>query len=163
MMWLSSGQWDISKSDNVHFLRGSTFFWAPNYFFLAEMWMWLLQLGQYNGSKMVESQDRRSHASLRLFLDFFSMREPHTSILFPSLLFWISSLPTFQSLVAFIPMQLNTYNCDPIYVEKKSRETYICVQMVDFWLWHRNPQGKLLQQWRTIILCNSKSRGGIAL
>lgn len=92
-------------------------------------------------------------------LDFFCMREKNISILFPSLLVWISSLATFQSLVATV--QLNTYNYDPIYVKKKRRNLYMCTRWMILTL-AQKPQGNLLQHWRHIIILHNKPRGGAA-
>ena len=147
-MWLSSGQWDVSRGDMYIFGEALLFFellttscWLKcgcDYCSLGSIVDWRWWNHEIEGARVPALWNAMPALDCPL-LDFFCVRETNTSILFPSLLVWISSLAAFQSLVAFIPVQLNTYNYDPIYV-KKSKQTYICVPDGWFWLWYRNPK-----------------------
>lgn len=83
----------------------------------------------------------------------FTTKEKYTSVLFPSLLFWVSFLAN--------RLSANAYNSDSIYV-KNSKQTYICRLNGWFWLGYRNPRDDLPLHWRHITLHNNKSRGGPA-
>lgn len=132
----------------VHRLRGFAFFWAPNYFRLAGMWMWLLQLGQHSGLKVVEPQDRRSqgpcpvesHACLGLPASGLLLQEGDKYFYFVSITASLDFIPCNFS----VPCSNCACNWTHItmtpFMWKKNEETYICVPDGRFWLWHRNPK-----------------------
>lgn len=146
----------------VHFLRGSVFFWAPNYFLLAEMWMWLLQ---YNGSKMVESQDRRSHASLGLSASGFLFYERDTYFYLVS----ITAILDFISSNFSVPCSFHPYATKHILLwphlcgETQQTNVCMCARWLIFDFDTEIPKVicKIIH-WRCIILHNSKSRGETA-
>lgn len=133
------------------------------------MWMWLLQLGQHRGLKMVEPQDRRSqgpctvecHACLGLPASGLLLHEGDKYFYFVSITASLDFIPCNFSVPCSKLCNWTHIAMTPFMWKKKRRNLYMCTRWTILTL-AQKPQGNLLQHWRHIIILHNKPRGGAA-